>query len=829
MAEVVIPLDKGRKSSGSKLRLDPGFVEKAENAVYFPEDDDILHKIPGRAQAATLPSSTAVKGIDFLKFDTTDKVALLANSRIYEATAGATLGSWTEAQDQNSTAFSRTGSWLKSIPDTYRRQVLWTGAEGEVPLVRDAQGNWRQLGMQKPSGGSVSTLTESPAPTEYIRPTGSSNPGTVTIGSSVITVGSNFSDTGNAYDQDDGTYSEGTSVPSQDVTASDWIFASESLEEEHNLTIRSYITASKLPVPAKAICHIQITKNGGTSWETAFTGQPEVGSSIQYTVPLGQSMSLFKVRGILYYPAWAQTTYARFRIQEIELQPSGVGGAGVLEAGTHYYCCTEELTIDLDDKVVVLESAPSDFLAVTVNATTHTGVIYNLPAQANTSSLGVTHDPDNGLTLQRRIYRSTKTGAPPDLGYIGTLSIDALRYIDRFVVGQATLGVPSINTVWLEEAFYYLNEPPGAFLDACVHNGAIVYIPKEDTTQIKWSAPGYPEYYPIPQAFSFLFQDKNYAGRGITSIGDSLLVFLDNGIKRIRNLPFVTAPNFFIEDIEIDDLSQSEGLASNPKGYCHFHSQKGHSVVGFISSSGIWMTDGSLLSERGLGLVKLTSHKNWRGDLDTSRLAETELTFDPVLQTLIFDYYDKDGTRRCEDLHIAANHWVESGEDQMVPKLTGPHTLTTTSRTMGETGGEWRHWSLNDAKTLVLSERTGIWDAGSQILTHIETGWIYPAGARESFQAYTGWIYHTDWGLGEACDVDVMIRRDNTGIIQHLHKNGLSLKGERTTQLGFLNGSGQAVKVVLRHNGSTVSDATSRKAFGPITLEIEYTDERRKD
>jgi len=835
MAEVVIPLDKGRKTGGDQLRLPPGFCYRIENAFYLPGEEDILHKILGRTSTGTLPSTTLVKGIDFLKFDTTDKLLLAANGQYYEASAESTISTWTSVDDQASTAFPRTGPWLKNLPDTHRRQIVWSGA-GELPLVRDEDGNWHSLGMGVPEEGSAGVLTLLASPSEYERPNAASTPATVTVNGKVLTVDGGFTDTDKAYDDDLVTYAEAAPLSTQQVMATEWTFPSKALNNAYVLNI-SFGLVSTLPAPWGAIMEVQISLNGGDSvslgtWDTLYNGTPSMAAVDNYTVvqttlPSSQSMSLVKVRVILQYPNYTRAIWAR--AFEIVAQDTDYGGTVTLEAGTHYYCCTEVFTTTLaSGRKIVIESRPSKIVSANTTILS-TGVVYVLPTRTNTATQGFIHDPDNGLTLTRNIYRSTKTGTAPDLGLIDSVAIDMVRYVDTFATAQTTLGTPSISTVWLEEAYFYMADPPTPFLDATNHRGAVVYIPVDEPTQIKWSAPGYPEYYPLPQAFSFLFQEKSYEGKGITSLGDNLLVFLRNGVQRIRNLPFVTQPNFLIDDIEIDDLSQSEGLASTPKGYCHFHSQKGHSVIAFVSDSGIWMTDGTLVSERGLGLVKLTSHKDWRGDLDLTRLDETELNFDPEIQTIIFDYYDRSGIARCEYYHIAAEHWIQSGEDQMVPKITGPHSLTAASRVIGEGSDGWTHWSLNSGKTDLLQERSGTGDAGSNILTHIETGWIYPAGARESFQAYTGWIYHTDWGLGEACDVDVMIRRDNTGIIQHLHKNGLSLKGERTTQLGFLNGSGQAVKVVLRHNGSTVSDTTMRKAFGPIALEIEYTDERRKD
>jgi hypothetical protein len=508
------------------------------------------------------------------------------------------------------------------------------------------------------------------------------------------------------------------------------------------------------------------------------------------------------------------------------MQEATAGSSGYPSAGTYHYAVTDVYVVELaSGENFVTESAPSDTDSVVLDGETHTGVSLALTATSNTQALGF-----NQTLLHRNVYRSTKSGVWPNLGQVAKqISVSAITFIDTFETSGETLGTPSMDIIYVGAGAYASAGGPPPFLDATLHQGSVVAIPANGPFRIVWSAKGFPEYYPVPHNFPFLSSATNDRLTGVVSLGDILLVMTRSRILRVRGLPFATAAETFnVDGLEIHTLSPSEGLAGTPLAYCLFHSQKGHGVCAWVSDSGIWMTDGSLVSERGLGVRKLTSHKNWRGDVDLSRLDETELTFDPELQVIVFDYYDRAGTRKCEYLHVSPQHWVQSGEDQMTPKITGPHTLTALRRAVGENGGVWRHWSLNTTSLKVLSERTGLWDDGARILTHIESGWIYPIGPRNRFHLYRGTLGHGDWGSGAVFDLDLLVRNDETGAIQTIAKRGLSLRGERMTDLGWLNVSGQSLKVIIRHDGSTVSDGSASLYISPPMFEMEAVDEVRK-
>jgi hypothetical protein len=162
-----------------------------------------------------------------------------------------------------------------------------------------------------------------------------------------------------------------------------------------------------------------------------------------------------------------------------------------------------------------------------------------------------------------------------------------------------------------------------------------------------------------------------------------------------------------------------------------------------------------------------------------------------------------------------------------VPKITGPHPSNIADRVVAEQdGGGFNHWSLSTSALKIYNERTGSDNAGQPIVTHIESGWLYPDGPMGSVDLEFAGVYHNNWGINEACDLEIRVRRDATGIIQTILKR-LSLAGVRVTRT-LARRSGQSVKVILRHVGNTTS-ANSTRALGPVVLDVTSMGEPNKD
>ena len=849
MAEFEVKLDKGRKTSGDKQRFVNGYLSRLENAIYMPDDPDRPHKIPGRSNLGALPggaTASNTKGMAFARFDTgknSNVLVLNANDQFYQASvAGGALGAWSDVDNGAGTPFVRAGNFIKAIPSGLRGMIFWTDEDNNRPLLRDEDGNWRELGMLAPAPPTFGAALA--AAGTAILPTSNSQPATVSEG----TVDDPYTSRGLAQDGDFGT-AAGAIRTTPGISAGQWNFTTATLGVAHTLTV--YVTAGfgaflsvdkpliQSALSSEVLLRVEVALDwdGATgTFVTAASGFPFGGPApITFPIPNGQQMDDVAVRVTLNYKSG--TLQAFSGVFDIQVRPDNRGKAAKIDnpdGDSIQYAVTEVYSITLASGfTIIAESGPSDPSAAifTPDDVTDAGITLTMPPVANPTSTGVSKQESSKILLNRNIYRSTLGGGFPNLGRIGILDATTTTFIDDFIpLDEDTLGSPGLATVAIGEATFPLSSPPPAFLDAVLFRGSVVAVPVENPSRIVWTPPGFPDYFPIIHDFSLTTQDRSDDLKGVTAVGDNLIIFMRQQVLRIRDLPMANASgNFDLTTLQIDRLSPSEGMPGRPKSYTQFHSQKGHAVVAWIGDNGIWMTDGSLVSERGMGLVKLSSHKDWIGDVDPDSFADDRLTYDPVLQMLVFDYIDRDGTLRTEYLHVAPHHWQQSGQDQMVPKFSGPHTLTASDRLVVENVDDIVHFSLDLTNLRILQERNGTQDVADDIQSHIETEWILPVGSRTVVQLYAGELFHSDWGVSELCDLEIQMRMDESGIIQSTHKKGVSLTGDRLSQLVYLEGSAQSVRVIIRQKGKTTFNGSPQRAFGPLVLEMERVDEIRKE
>jgi hypothetical protein len=446
-----------------------------------------------------------------------------------------------------------------------------------------------------------------------------------------------------------------------------------------------------------------------------------------------------------------------------------------------------------------------------------------------------------GGNLYYRIYRTAVSGVYPNMGQVGpdikvdflteSLTNDSVLFQDDFTskTGSAepdTLTAFPLPTYTIFGQTKLLCNPPVPLLDACLFRGAIVGVPIDSPHCIIWSIPGLPEYYPEDHVIQ---PSPTEGGDRITAIattGESILVFFRRRVMRIRELFFVSDDPINLNQAQITTLSPSEGLAGGPKSVAQFTTQFGRSVVAWVSDSGIWYTDAAQVYERGVGVHKMSVNLDWENTVDVTRLDDTALTYDPVTQTLWFDYYDTQGARKALAFHVSQAHWTDARQsgEQMVPKITGPHDLHILTRTTGELNGELIHWSAAaGVDTYNVFTEGGTTDEAyfhspqGDTETFIQTGWMYLGGPSGKFTAFKGNLFHTDWGQNNL-DILAEFREDKRGVIQRISKSAVSLLGSRITRF-WLGKAGHSLRLSLRHVGRVIG------ALGPIVLTLEGTEE----
>lgn len=838
MANIALRIDNGLNTSGDPLRLGPGFLRVCEGAIYMPDDPDRPHKHPGRTEAGVLPAAATTantKGLAFLQYENADdKFVLLANSQFYQvtaATSGILAGDWADVADAQSTpvAFPRTGSYLKAIPDGDNGWIMWTGAS-ERAIIREQGGHSWFLGLKRPLPLTVSKITI--APTDTVPDSSSSITTEFSFNGNNITPTKTWQNPSNAFDTDIDTFALANLV---DIDPATTLYATELYEFTDAGTIPAnfflfvtFDTISSTPAQGLAELTFQVSYNNGSTFTTVHTFTKPVSSFTQHNIP--------NLKQVAVIPLTSGGTWVDFQIRVVGSSSGAItqhklyemvahldteGGSATINAGIYNYAYTEVFEVTGGKRPRTIESLPSDVIKITADGTEF-GMILTFntdDAVVNEDTDGVKDDPNNNLKHYRKVYRTTKTGVYPDLGFIGIAPINALTYTDDFAISGETLGSPPLNVVYERDIPVEAAGFPPNFRDAVYFKGVIIIIPEDDPFKIIWSMPGQPHYYPVSHGAKLIPTNRNDELKGVTAIGDSIIVFSRTMVHRVRILPIVDRPNFSTQTMEIVPLSPNEGLAGGPLSHTLAYSQKGHAIVLWVSDNGIWMTDGSLVSEGGMGIAKLSIFMDWKKEIDISQLSETKLTYDSILQIVIFEYIDNDGATQVKYLHMGPHHWVQTGQDQAVPKTSGPHTqFALKQRVFGEIASKINQWSLDTTNLRIYNERTGTDLSGSPIVTHIESGLNYLQGSENEFHAYEGAFLHSNWGPSETCELEIRTLRDTKGIAQVLHKN-IRLNGERETDF-FINRGGQAMQVTVRHEGNTISDGSATRAFGPLTLDV---------
>lgn len=831
MADIPIRVDNGLNTSGDPLSLAPGFLTKCEGMIYMPDDPSRPFKHPGHTVAAALPAAASTantKGLAFFQYEgAADQFILYANSQFYEvdaAVSGIGAGDWADVADQASTAFVRSGSILKAIPDGDNGWIMWTGNDEERPIIREEGGHSWLLGLNRSPRPTLTASTTDPS-ASIVRPVSSTRINTeVTINGVTVTPAFEWFDDANAYDDDLDTvcsfFVTGTASPPS--------YASE----EYNFTEGGNIPANQELLIVDALLHgavsaniyVEISYDGGTTYTTAHTFTvvaPETFQSVSIPLTGGTLWTDFKVRMSGHVSGYG---FMWSRFSEIFTQTAAAGGPATIDEGTYYYAVTEVFEVTGGNRPRYIEGAPSD-TAKFVAAGTELGIILTFDANqspANTAADGVKDDPTNNLKHYYKIYRTTKSGIWPDLGYIASVPITATTFTDTFQTSGETLGSPGINVVYEKDIPVEAAGVPPPFRDAVYFRGVVIFIPANDPFRIGWTMPGNPHYHPFPSHdLKLIPSNRNDELKGITAIGDSVLVFSRTMVHRIRELQIVDRANYDAQTFEIDPVSPNEGLAGGALSHTLAYSQKGHAVAIWVSDNGIWMTDGSLVSEGGMGIVKLSVFMDWHREVQVTSLSTSKLFYDSTLQLITFEYTDRDGNAQVRYFHTSPHHWVNTGQDQAVPKTTGDHTqFAATQRASGEISNKIRHFALDNSNLKIYNERDGTDLAGSDIVSHVETGKNYLAGPDKEFQIYDGVLRHSDWGPSESCDLEIHVEDDASGIIQALHLRGLRLNGARDTSF-WVNRSGQSARLIFRHVGKTTSDGSLTKAFGPIMLSAE--------
>ena len=911
MPTLVLPLDKGINTREEPSQLEPGWLWNCRGWIYEPDDAAHLWKLPGRTAWGTItPAAAYIRGLEYLQYDypvnaSTDTVrdrivAWDEDGQLWEAAGSYEAGAAAKALTKSQMAGSDLtfpGQAPKAVHDGANKWIMFTGGRGESrPIVRSVDGVYRPLGLTVPA--SAPTLEaettagsgSSGADDFYSRP--SSGEVVTEVGKTADGLWTDFSNAwdlngGLDYDPNLTTFAVvqcrgAAATGSYRYSIAKWTgFATETPDQVDGYTLKIQLENNFAGATHAGGINVYVSYDAGVNWTLrSILSSPSIVTQIQLDLVGTSSFADLQVKVEVYNSEYLN--YNEVKIFDIAAWKPAVSAdppdTDVAITGTFYYAVTEVYShTDPWGNPVEIESSISPIASITIDSpgTGYKWIKVTMPPLVNTSAYG---DFGTG-EVTRRLYRSTATGAYPNLGLLAEVgSADDLVFYDTFKepesLGPAELGTPSIPTIELTSTYFARNDPPPAFLDAVLHRGSLVAIDGSNMTDLVWSIPGEIEYFPSIHRMSLLSSDRNDALRGLGETGPYLLIFTGTKITRLKNLQFATLQTFDLSLIETSVLTHTDGLAGTSKSICYFKSPDGLNLIAWVSDRGIMASDGFLPAERGVGVVNLTQHIDWNTMVDRETLVTSKLTYDPIKQIVWFDFNRPAGVdgvkhRACLALHVSAKHWIDVKVGYKVPKITGPHSQAVTARAIGEgrkmtsvPSGEWdmsRFWAVGTPPTPDGSGETlgefpltqapiqsapsasdsmlnhwiakydgsifleydgwtdeALWtDPGGDIESHLETPWIYPLPA---WMIYQGELGHTNWGSAQFCTMIFSTRRDDAGYLQRTVKNGVSLLGARFTKF-WLSRSGQSLRLILRHVGKAGG------AVGPLKFEIEPQDQ----
>lgn len=829
MADLALPLQNGLNTVIDPKQLPAGYLTRATGVYYKPDDDSQLWKVEGRTLLASdVGGATgAAKAFCLLTHSTHSRLLVLKDDdRVYEIdpATGASYGAISDAQAVP-VEYAIEGDYFVGLPDGSDRWFFY-GATNKAPMIRDKDGNWRVAGMATPSETMAFVSENTVAPTVY-RPT--SDSGDFRPSSSAY-----------AYDQDSNTHSTAelnTEFPGANAAHD---FSYSAIGAGTTLGHKFYVdhrirTDSVLNLQAEAIVNYYVSTDGGATfpgtpdWTDNFIGSndQEWRQIIQFPVADATTVSQIVLRAELVAGTGVVLGEIHLFIHELYLSNAGnLAGYDFQTDDRLIYGFTEIYKRELSDgSFDEVESPMSNQIEVTptVGASIY-GLNFAFPA-------AIENGPDTGYALEfvkRRVYRTTVTGVYPNMGLVAELDSDIVEWEDDLSIEPTTLGSPGFFTVTGAGLTIPAASAPPPLKSATVHNGAIVGIPWGNQQSLVYNIPGFPDYWPqLLHRLDRVSTERNDSLVAVASVNDNLLVYLQNRVLRFKILPLAgDGSAYTLSGLADANLSANEGLV-NPRARVAVQAQRGTIMDFFVASSGIYMTDGTLLSERGLGVRKVSSNIDWEATVDVSQLATSaRLSYDPRLQIVWFDYMDNNNQRRSLTIHASGKHWVQTGQDALAPKITGPHIVGNLDRVTGFLSATPKMWTLDSGRNIWTEggfvDNAKWFNPRGEILSLIESGWVYPAGPSEEFRAFEGTCYHSNWGRNASVDIDLLFRRDASGLTQRVLKRAISLNGERTTPFVALS-SGQAVRFGLRQI------STASGALGPLVLTIESQGETEQE
>jgi hypothetical protein len=707
---------RGLNTAETSAFLPPGALTTATGSRFAP-DSARLRKARGRTKFNTAAPGSGFASHTALEFNTaTDQLLMFQGTGAYIADVGAT-GTFATVKkqrvDEDAAATNFTVGTQVNPITAVRFGDSHLIADGvNKPTIISSNLRARFLGIPPPQGAltfadaTVGAYTRPNAVVEAI-----SNPG----GDAIIT----FQNGGRAYDGIDDNYATMSVIGGDGAITETFSFlAGPGATRQLRVVLNGYDSLSSSSI-VQAILNagrpqftysVSLSVDSGTSYTLVRYGAANLAkTTIPYDIPGTPVLETIRVKIALSTPLGYdvdENNSASLNIYDIILATAGSVNPLSTDPDKFgiRYAYTKVRTYEH-----VSPGGPAYVAGDFVPSVEIESSLSQISPSAKVDALTFGHAastitaPVNGITITRtenfesdvthwRIYRSVEgssndeTLAVDAYSSIAILPASVTTYRDTFSEGgfpldyQDPTAAPPILIVG-DQLFNANDPPPDATSVVGSFAGSALYA-QAGSNEWWWSGPRNPDYCTSTYRADAPGVVTNFVDIGV------LLIFTEQSVQSISTLPLASDSDFY-PSRQIRDVSKSRGCVSR-RGACIFEVPGAETLAAFVSSDGIYTTNGAQIA-------LLSSALDWPATVSLSSLATAELLHSPNERKLILTYDDASGVRQALDFYYG-------GEGISV---TGP-----------------RRWPADSTATVFRSNRIDVYTSNDGIVYLEEQGTV---------------------------------------------------------------------------------------------------------
>jgi hypothetical protein len=381
-------------------------------------------------------------------------------------------------------------------------------------------------------------------------------------------------------------------------------------------------------------------------------------------------------------------------------------------------------------------------------------------------------------------------------------------------------GKPYRCVVYRDQIGTTIAEPayglPPSCSTATFFQGMFVTNDLDDDTAIRYSLPGYPEYFPRPYVMRLNAAKRRDKVTALFSLGQVLVAGLENSIERVNYLP--REVNTDLEDgLAHEELTCDHGI-SGPLAAVKFDLPGGGTMLAYASNAGVFLTDGITVRPLNMDL-------DWPNMVKVSALSSCVFRVYSKEKWLILYYCpagaSHDRNTRALVFSYAADKIKEGG---FLP-CTGPISVSARSSCEAIISGAARILTGHETSGLIYNEDIGVTQAtgyqvhngsdslvSAPILPVVKTRKFYPSGFDRDGYGEKVYLLFSSYGSNSVTASSTTVI--NTTTVTSSAAFGSVVAGMRILGTGIEPGT----IVLSKSDSSTIVISRAANVSGTATL-----------